>query len=670
MRIEKVILHNWMGFKGTHEIVLGDKDVVGVIGEYTDDKEASNQSGKSTIVESILYGLTGNSRAAKEVELIHYGEEVMWVEIYLIEGDEIRKIRRGRDHKNKGVLELDWIEKSPEAQKEIDKLIGFNSKDFELITYFKQAEITQFMDMTSARKKEYIVQWFDLGHWEKLEKAVKADIVELKSEHKTISAKIEALEETFDSDVDLETELEVLNDSLATTEKKLVSTKKKLKQYEAKSQVTEEDYKRAKTTKVKALRRIEECNQTIEQNKQYRLGIKKTNKKLQEVKSQIEMDISDAHHGVATSKGRIVELENKIDLAMEHETGICPLLSEPCDRIKFDKKTILGWEKQVKSLKENEKAYREQIELNMEEGEILSRIQKLEAKIKEDSWSDFIADAEYGVELAEKTINDYDKTASEKIEKLEDILEDLDFEKNNLKGSIGSIEAKIEAKESNKERIKKLKIKLKKLATELDDKNYLAMVFGKNGIPSLEIENGFEEVEEEANFALEQMNPEMEISFKPTRELGVPEPLCLSCGHQFKKGSSKNADCPSCGTPRRMKQKDEIQFKVSMRGQEYAYHMDSGGGKSILALCMRIALTMLKRRLGGANLNVVFLDEPDSALDKRYLRNFVQLVTKTLTKKLGIEQVIWISHHKEIQNQVPHTLKIIKDGNEARTTWA
>jgi DNA repair exonuclease SbcCD ATPase subunit len=667
MKIEKLVLHNWMGFKGTHEIELGDKDVIGVIAEYADDKEASNQGGKTSIVESILYGLTGNSRASKETELIHYGEEVMWVEIHLT-GD--RKIRRGRDHKNKGVLELDWIEKSPEAQKEIDKLIGFSSKDFELITYFKQAEITQFMDMTSAKKKEYIVQWFDLGHWEKLEKAVKADITELKSEHKTVSAKIEALEETFDNDVDLDTEKEVLEDSLKTTEKKIVNTKKKLKQYKAKNKVSEADYLKAKSTFKKAKLRIEECEKNIAQNKQYQLAIKKTQKKADTIKAKIEMDVSTAHQGVARCMSRIEELDKKIKLAEKHKSGLCPILSEPCDRIKFDKKTLSDWEAQVSLLKQDEEDYREQISLNMEEGEYLAKIQKIKARIKDDYWGDFIADAQSAMDDSKDIIDSYDKNAEAKVEQLEELLEDLDFEKNNLKGSIGSINAKIEAKEKNAKRIKKLKSDLKKIATELDHKNYLAMMFGKNGIPSLEIENGFGEVEEEANFSLEQFNPNMEISFKPTRELGVPEPLCLSCGHQFKKGSAKNADCPSCGTPRRMKQKDEIQFSVSQNGQDYAYYMDSGGGKSILSLCVRIALTMLKRRLGGANLNVVFLDEPDSALDKRYLRNFVQFVTKTLTKKLGIEQVIWISHHKEIQNQVPHTLKVIKDGNEAKTTWS
>lgn len=669
MKIASVKLHNWMGYKGTHEIHLEDKDVVGVICEYKDDKEASNQGGKTSVIESILYACTGNSRANKDVELIHYGEDAMWVEVTLIDDDgRTYLIRRGRDHKNKGVLELDWITKTPEAQAEIDKLIGFDKKDFELITYFKQAEITQFMDMTSAKKKEFIVQWFDLGHWEKLEKAVKEEIKELKIEHGETRAKIEALEESFDNDIDLETELEVNSDAVSTVLTKIKNLKKKIGEYQKKVKVSEDDYIKAKQTIKKQKQRIIDVEEIVDRNNEIGDKISIYAKKLKTLQEKIVVEIREGHSQVVDHTKEAEKLEDLIGKAKKYKTGMCPILNESCDRIKFDPKQVKGWESAYEKSIKQKNYYKNQVELNIKEGELESKIDKLKARIKKDEWHGHITDAEACIEEADKVIKSYDKSAEAKLEKLEDMLEELDDEKSELQNTVTRLKEKLDAKEKNEKRVEKLKIKLKKIASELDDKNYLAMMFGKNGIPSLEIENGFEEVESEANFALQEMNPEMDITFKPTKELGTKEPTCLSCGWTYPKGF-RGSDCKSCGTPRRMKTKDEIQFSVAHNGEDYQYYMDSGGGKSILALSMRIALTQLKRRLGGANLNVVFLDEPDSALDKRYLRQFVKLVTNTLTKKLGIEQVIWISHHKEIQNQVPHTLKVIKDGKEAKTTW-
>ena len=111
----------------------------------------------------------------------------------------------------------------------------------------------------------------------------------------------------------------------------------------------------------------------------------------------------------------------------------------------------------------------------------------------------------------------------------------------------------------------------------------------------------------------------------------------------------------------RMKQrKDEISLKIIENGVEADFDGDSGGGKTILSYAIRIALTMLKRRQNKTRLNMLFLDEVDSALDAHLAASVIDSITKTLTKKLGYDQILLVSHKEEIKNAVPHILKVTR----------
>lgn len=668
MKIGKVTTHNWMNYKGTHVHDFRDKDIIGIIAEFVGDKDASNQAGKSTIVEACLYGLTGDSRAKKDTELIHYGEDVMWVELELVEGDATYTVKRGRDAKNKGILLLDWIDKVTEAQKEINALIGYDSKEFKMITYFEQGEISQFMKLDNAKKKAYIIKWFKSEHWQELEDAVKSDLSDERKKLDKVKAKIEGLEETFENDIDLDTEIEVLEDELKSKKKTLTTNNKKLTQLRKNFTVSEDDYAKARRTVKKYKDKIEDINETIKDNDKYSELKEKWDNKAKDINKKIEMGVSTAHEGVARCMQQHKVLIEKVNLAKKHKSGLCPILSEPCDRIKFSQKDIDSWTKQASGLKENEKTYREQIDLNMEEADYQSKAQRCEGKIRKGEFHGEIEDAKEMIADAKKTIAKWDETLPEKIANAEDNIEGLQMEISELQNSVTTLKEKIRAKEDNEKRVLKYKKELKLIAQGIDDLQYLVAMFGKNGIPSLEIENGFQDVEDEANFILQEMNPNMDMVMKPTTPTNTKEPNCLECGWMFPKGTKKHV-CQSCGADRKFKVKDEMQFNITKDGKEYNYYMDSGGGITLIALAMRMALTQLKRRMDGAKLNVIFLDEPDSALDKRYLNKFVELVARTLTNKLGIEQIFWISHNKEIQESIPHMYKVISNGKRAKASW-
>src|SRR5690606_31366367 len=124
---------------------------------------------------------------------------------------------------------------------------------------------------------------------------------------------------------------------------------------------------------------------------------------------------------------------------------------------------------------------------------------------------------------------------------------------------------------------------------------YCAFMSGKGGIPSQEIENAFDEIEDETNFVLQKFGTNLAVQFNPDRELKTWEDSCLACGQVFPNGQ-KSRECSSCGTERQRKRKDELTIKVLENGEEQNFAMESGGGKTLVSFSNRLALSRLVQR--------------------------------------------------------------------------
>jgi len=150
MKIHSLELHNFMLHK-KFKRKFGDKSIIGFLGD--------NMSGKTSVIEAVSYCAYGNSRAETETDLIRRGADNMWVKMILSEGKKKYTILRGRDSKNKGLLEIKGIDKKKDAQKVINELLGMDGKEFTLTSFFKQSEINEFMQLGGAKKKEHFMSW-------------------------------------------------------------------------------------------------------------------------------------------------------------------------------------------------------------------------------------------------------------------------------------------------------------------------------------------------------------------------------------------------------------------------------------------------------------------------------------------------------------------------------
>lgn len=683
MFIKSLDIKNFMRIRDAH-IDFDGRDVIGILAEHATLKDRSNFIGKTNLIESIRYALTGNSRASKEINLIHYGEELMTVTVVLEHEGKEYKVTRSRDIKNNGQLTVNWVQKTSDAQAEINNLLGIQPHEFDHIFFFKQQDFHSFLELTPDKKKQLLMSWFKNDHWRDKEDKVTNTIKEKQKQLSQVQFKISDLEQSL-NEVSLENNKAVLETDLRKIKIEIKSLEQKNKELLQKSNFGGIDFEKLLTRKSKLEFELEEKKETGEQLATKREEHTELVNELKELTKKIDGKSEESiRENAQKLKDYITKksvertaLANKLNILLNTKSGICPILSETCDRItatpqqtKAIQNEIGKINNEVSGTNEKIQKYNDYLLLFDKRNVKLNQIERCTNKIEslKNSIGQFTL---FENEL--KQIDEQLKLAPSKEQR--DQLKALQYELNTKRDILVSIESKlavIEHKrielEKNRALLDSLRIQLLELNDELNDLKFLAFMFGRNGIPSLEIENAFSDIEADINAILEEITDGISVSFSPTRELSAWEDNCLSCGYLYPKGYRKN-DCEKCGTKRFKKRKDELRILIVDKGNEIEFEMCSGGLKTLISLALRLSFSVLLRRQFHTSLDVLFLDEIDSAMDKYHKDMLKKLITDVLVKKLNFKQIFWISHDKTISDSVPHILKVKANSVWSSVSW-
>lgn len=672
-------MQNFMLFPKFHRI-FGNKDVIGIVAEYKADKLRSNRGGKSTILEAIRFAFNGSSRAPRTVDLIHKGEKEMCVEVVLIDGDTKHHIRRGCDAKGNSFIDADSITKSDEAQKYINELLGFDSNDFDLTCFFKQQDINQFMEMKPREKQKHLMQWLNNNHWLTLEREVLDDLSALGKKMIIFKTKRDILATKIVDPKDIEAEL--LNQAVelkAATARRDTLHKKLAKRQRSVLSATQRQELKSRLSAV--------SNSASRQQEEF-LRLQTASQELKLLKKEIAAVYvspvwkdADSEKRVNTGLQKALAeqhaLVSQVDQAKRQLTGICPILKQGCDRIAFNPALVAGWQDQVTKLKASVAKYQgllADIAAAKRAERHREALQGRAAVLAERSAGKDAARADFERLTAEKNslkkqlVSGVPDGAAEELSLLREEIQQLDESIAKFHTAVGALQEQRKNSEVMQNQLDFIEGAIRKTQARIDTRKYVAYMFGRNGIPGQEIENGFEEIEDETNYVLQKFGTNMSIMFDPDRELKVWEPACLACETAFAKGA-KSKNCLTCGTERQKKRKDELTVKVLEGSEEYDFQCESGGGKTLVSFSNRLALTRLKQRKSNSNFNVLFLDEPDSALDRPNKKAFMDLITTTLIKKFGFEQILWVSHDKTICESIPNVLKVTRHEKHSTAAW-
>lgn len=726
MIIRRLRVQNVGPFLDTHEVFFNE-GLTSVVGSYDGAQERSNRSGKSFLaVDCPLYALFGEFRGRAD-DLTHRSaddEATVELEVESSQG-VVFVIRRGRTASGKPIRELNGASIKEADLKEVveREILGLSKEEYLLTNMFVQGKMHSFMEMGSADKRRVIAPWFKTDRWEPRRQLAAVRLKETITERDVLRRLIENNEAwiKYNPEVDLSP----LTNALTSAKAKYAKAEKEYAQIKGKMEQVEEagfELKRLRALEasakdellafksdIEAKIRNENANasylrEQISAARARSISIRdlegraesvlKAKEALAELRAELKTSVSDVERA-STERD---DLMRKFEDLKKSRTGICPVLKEACDRIERDKSLLDGIVNDGKAARERKDRGLERVKaiefkIDMAEADLkmdldgkreLERLKKmptvpeLEGKLQR---------VEMDVQKALSVEQDLKlgnlrpavelKRARGKVVEAEERLDtlrkslgelpDLDGLRRIYDAAQAELNAAVVKNNQRGEKRSEIDCAEEKIGTldlDVERLSWCSYAFGPTGIPSREIENAFGVAEDSMNDVMTRLGTPLRLVFSPTRELKGWEDEC-ACGARFDGGGRV---CSQCGSKRRKKIKDEMRLEVMDAGHSSSFELDSGGGKVLISLGVRLGLSSLPGRDRVVKCQHLIIDEPDGALDDPS-RAMLYGLLETKLPALGIRQVILITHHdvKEQFNQVVEVRRFESEGRSEVT---
>ncbi|MDF2615453.1 MAG: hypothetical protein K0Q47_108 [Sedimentibacter sp.] len=717
MDLKRIGCQYFLHFGEWSEIVFNeDQNIISIIGEWHKEPKRSNRSGKSSFVEIILYVLYGKTRAKKEISLINknYPNENMFCEL---EFDDGNIIKRGRTPSNEIILDFTGFEGADKKviQEEIEKYVGMNYEDFIMTSFFLQGDIHTFMNAGPTGQKQIISKWLEKSYWKNFENEAKNRLEEIQKDINKLQLVIDDKPDP-DRDDQIKDRINILKNDLELIEKQLETLNKAMEGLNIKIQkyndITniQKSIKSIKSEIRSISNEIDEFNEDIDEKKKDVLKAENNEKRLLELKDINSDCLSDAkdsldiankklkekNQELATAKAEFISLKNQHD-NIDKFDNICPITKNQCtslDTIKSSKNDLrkkgIAKNLEIKNIESKIEVLTGKLQEEQEKyDEIKEQLQEIKLRQKEPTKKEILdkikslKDKIGAKENLKKQKESLLKEEEEKLSELEQIdIDKLKNEKsvtnskiadnksslNDIINNIARQEAELNILKQKRQTAIKAEKDMKELLKKYSIHKYVTYMFGKNGIPSNQIEASFNEIEEEANLILEKISSDISLEFTPDRELDSWEPNCLVCGTPFPKNYRKTT-CPECENERQRKKKDELGIIITTGGNEIDFNLESGGGQVLISISIRLAFVRLLQRRIGVNLKLVVFDEIFGMLDEVNRQHIFKLLAKTLIDDFGFSQILAISHEAEIRDSLPYVIKVTKYDNYSTFNW-
>jgi len=320
----------------------------------------------------------------------------------------------------------------------------------------------------------------------------------------------------------------------------------------------------------------------------------------------------------------------------ETRAGVCPVLREPCDRLV-----------QRGDAKRGE-ARRELQELQVE----TARTRDLQAQLAKQIQAERVHKPDDGPARA-----------------LAGARRDLGEAVNaacRAARRLGCAEERVATLESHRSKVKDIQASIAEAEGELRRVRFIQAMCGRSGIPMDVMEAEIGVVEDKCNWVLDRLDYPKQVRFAAYRELAGFEKVCPYCGGEAWRDNA----CLACDNPRPHKRKDEPTVTVLDGGVERAFSLESGGAQVLQSFAVRLACSLFRASLTGAQVRMVMLDEVFAMLDASNRQKLMSLVVGKLSSEFGLRQQFIVSHQEDVVNAVDDIIVVHRSGGSSVATWA
>lgn len=647
--ITSVKLKNFMPFYGEQEIDLPE-GIIHIRGKYSNNEDLSNRSGKSSFLTALYYGLFGG----KNSHLISDGEDSMAVELCL---DNSLILRRENGaaflngtrstHSILDAIAIEYLKMSPIEF--LNTLGAF------------QGNVYGFLATSPKAQKEFLLEYADGKYdWDSMHAKLKDILSVLGDRIKLYESKINMLEE------------ELSKVKLVSVKELLVTSWLHLKaiRYELRESAEKEADRIVKASLLK--NKINELQDLLHTN----LKLSKIREQVKEEKIRYRRMIADLELRLSKYPS-ITTLQTTVNALMEsklkHEiqrkylkeritayttsNGMCPILGKECPLQEDLKESAKKWIQELDELNTDYEKLIRRLEEAIENKAMVSELR--------DSWHRVNTQL---LTLKEPEFRDIDELREE-IESLctqyrrisnevaDEHRKKLFMEETRLSNLCNTLKSTLvqRAKYAMEKRL--MESRLERILDRQKAVMVAAKLVSPHGIPYIYLMNTLEKLESYTNKFLEKVG--MKIQIIPFRELASLEDTCPIDGKKF---GRDEMICSLCGSDRKRKIQEQIEIITADR--QIKWQEESGGGKAIIALGLRLGVFKLLKEYKQVKADFLIVDEAFSFLDTTNSELVLNMLIDSF-KELELKQMFIVSHN-ELKDMLPVTLWVNYDQEKQR----
>ncbi len=167
-----------------------------------------NGAGKSSLLDAITWAMWGRARADKDDDLIHLGQEEMYIIFDFRQDHTLYRVVRKRTKKGRGQGSLDFftwddthnqfrlISESTmrDTQNRITSLLRLDYDTFVHSAFLQQGKADMFTKAGPAGRKKILFDILNLGRWKDYEDKAKVQLTDIEDQLRIITIRIDQIE--------------------------------------------------------------------------------------------------------------------------------------------------------------------------------------------------------------------------------------------------------------------------------------------------------------------------------------------------------------------------------------------------------------------------------------------------------------------------------------------
>lgn len=559
-----------------------------------DNYEKSNGVGKSAIIETIVYGLFGQTlRGINDISKYHKGR--FYIELHFEDGLKIIRHDKGIEIVDKeGKKQL---LKKTEGQQIINSIIKL---DLDMLTYTNIfTPENNFFKLSDVEKKDILMRLINIEWIDDSYEKVKDDLDSI------ISKRMDTIMDIYENDIK----------NIGEAEKKEEVSRKELLEICKYEKGLREwiDFNKQMKMDVENYRRIYNDNKSLYKSTKA-LQTKIAETKYEDVEG-LRTILSDLKVKRSTNNNKINEFQDKINKVSK--VSHCPVFVDfECEKVnnaEYKRGLIDGYNKIISELNVDNIVLEKQI--SDLDNKISTNI-RIKQQLDEDK-----ADFESGKrtylkvkeELKVKSTKNKEYISTNRhlfqYKHIKIVLEDIKIKQMEHASAL----ANLKVLSDKRDKLSEFKIKNEQIKKDISDLEFIKKFFGKDGMKQFAVSKIVKFLEDEINIMLSDRFDNITVKVETSFDVG---------------------------------KRNSLKIIVNRMGNSVDWNEFSAGERRILEIIFQVAMNKLYQNFSNQRFNVYFMDEIFDVLD----RDNTNVATNLLALLKGDNDTVFVvSHNPDIQ---------------------